>query len=380
MCHQEVRSGCWEEVEVDIAEENHVAFDGSEIRGMMNKEPGREGYWGYKGPARGCRFIVNLDAARDELSPEHGSWAESISYLIENRPFFSVRLPVWDEDDYHRSWYIFENLEEIKVQEAELYLGNSEKPILLTTATIQRILIEIYHNKKDTRKVDEIIPYPIFTSYTVLVLPWIVFTAPQFLLQTVQAVAKGSLSPSRLRHLEISFEVDPSNPAQAIKHLESFFSAISPKLETLVFRLRVTSPHPSSADAATFTRSLVTSLGSCRHLRHLEIGGFGFSPDILTHLTALPLSTLVLLPLQHCKTLNDLLPLFTPDSTLLKTLKRCSVHIRKKFFGSSRNRQHRDGEIDLRKLGQKLDIYIWEGHLDGEVALLKDLMEGAGVV
>ncbi|GAA5999638.1 hypothetical protein JCM5350_007869, partial [Sporobolomyces pararoseus] len=116
---------------------------------------------------------------------------------------------------------------------------------------------------------------PIFTDYTVFAAPWLVFTAPIFLLETVSTRYKpASLPPSRLRHLELSFQVDPTNSARAIQELESFFSKIAPQIERLAFRLRITDPHPSQSAESTFTAHLVSCLLSCRRLQHLEIGGF----------------------------------------------------------------------------------------------------------
>lgn len=103
--------------------------------------------------------------------------------------------------------------------------------------------------------------------------------------------------------------------------IESFFSAISPKIERLAFRLRITCPHPSPADELKFSEQLASCLVACPRLRHLEIGGFGFSPDFLSRLSVLPLSTLALRPLQHVRSYDEnIRPLFESPSALRQSL------------------------------------------------------------
>ncbi|GAA5956100.1 hypothetical protein JCM3765_005455 [Sporobolomyces pararoseus] len=143
-------------------------------------------------------------------------------------------------------------------------------------------------------------PCPIFTNLTTFSALHYTSTVPQFLLQTVPPSRRpATLPPSRLRHLELSIEVDPRDPARAIQEIQSFFSTIAPRIERLAFRLRTTAPHPSPTAELNFTEHLVSSLLSCRRLQHLEIGGFGFSPELLTLLSQLQLTSLFIRPLQH---------------------------------------------------------------------------------
>ncbi|GAA5997782.1 hypothetical protein JCM5350_003056 [Sporobolomyces pararoseus] len=215
---------------------------------------------------------------------------------------------------------------------------------------------------------------PIFTDYTVFAAPWLVFTAPFFLLETVSKKYKPNpIPPSRLQHLELSFLVDPTNPARAIQELESFFSKIAPQIERLAFRLRMTDPHPSQSAESTFTEHLVSCLLSCRRLQHLEIGGFGFSPEFLSRLTVLPLSKLVILPQQYVESCKDLQPLVKSNSSLRNSLKTLFVRL-----SITRGSEHRRDSQKLEELCQAANIQFKVAK-SREQTMLKKLMEFAGV-
>ncbi|GAA5956048.1 hypothetical protein JCM3765_005439 [Sporobolomyces pararoseus] len=284
----------------------------------------------------------------------------------------SLRIREMKESDYTYLGMALHAGEVQTSEDKEYFIGHSEDPILLSTTVAQDLLeVEIKeYEALNVRMWEEEPPVPpIFTNYTVFAAPWIVFTAPIFLLETVPENYKPtSIPPSRLQHLELSFQIDPTDPPRAIRELESFFSKIAPRIERLAFRLHLAAPHPSSTAELNFTEHLVSSLLSCRRLQHLEIGGFGFSPDFLSRLTVLPLSTLSIRSLQYFKSYEQVVRLFETPSLLRQSLEEFSCP----YFRKSRTRP-------LERMCKELNI--WYGrYLNGEERkLYRELMNSAGL-
>ncbi|GAA5964596.1 hypothetical protein JCM3765_007635 [Sporobolomyces pararoseus] len=230
-------------------------------------------------------------------------WASQFMEKTSQWDRVTVRIDSLSEQDHEEIWRLL-YLGKVGPKEERSYHFNSAKPILLDTTITQTMLDRASQTNGGKGSV------PVFTDYTEFVAPWLVFTVPIFLLETVQEELRPqNLLPSRLDYLAITLQVDPSNPPEAIRHIESFFSAISPQIEVLVFRLRITSPHPSAFQESKFTQRFISSLYSCTKLRHLEVGGLGFSPDFLSRISILPFKTLTILPLQHVRNYNHYLPL-----------------------------------------------------------------------
>ncbi|GAA6000002.1 hypothetical protein JCM5350_003385, partial [Sporobolomyces pararoseus] len=159
------------------------------------------------------------------------------------------------------------------------------------------------------------------------------------------------------------------NSARAIQELESFFSKIAPQIERLAFRLRITDPHPSQSAESTFSERLVSCLLACRRLRHLEIGGFGFSPDFLSRLSVLPLSSLNIGPLQYFTSCEQALQLFEAPSLLRRSLKEfsCPESLSAAFY--SLPQECEDAGIK----------FSWNKTSDKEREMYEDLMQTAGL-
>jgi len=283
---------------------------------------------------RNGRIILSLSITED--TPLGDGWGQLVQERSEEWKRLTVRISILDPSHYKQLWRILQYKPTVDGEEKEYFIGDPTWADNLETTAAQGILNGVLEPEfelvEDSDFSDDDFDSPddedshracpIFTNYTTFAVPWLVFTAPIFLLETApERYRPTTLPPSRLRHLEITLEVDPSNPAQAIQHLDSFFSAISLKIERLAFRLRVTCPHPTPADELKFSEHIISCLLSCARLRHLEIGGFGFSPDFLSRLSVLSLSTLVLLPLQHVISYNGhIRPLFSSPSTLRQSL------------------------------------------------------------
>ncbi|GAA5983504.1 hypothetical protein JCM5350_000254 [Sporobolomyces pararoseus] len=347
----------WEAVEIDLGFMRLRYLENRILGDILDQEPKIRDSTG-EIVGKKCRLRVDLDTWLEDLGPGYVDWAEALSYELYDRPYCSVSLPVWTSRDYDCSLSVLKNLETEAIDEMELYLGQSDAPILLSTETLQGAL-----DQRD----NEIYSYPVFTSYSVLAVPWIVFTAPIFFLQTVQEPLQGPNPPSVLRHLELSFEVDPSNPVAALDEIGSFFLAISPQLEQLAFRLRITGPHPSSIDESNFTRHLVSSLSSCKRLQHLELGGFGCSRDLLPQLSTLSVPELVLLPLHN--------------------LKSCAYNLRERPPASPRVRRRTpvrqepaERQTTIEDLCEVAGIWVSEDVAKSEWEMMDELMRNAGIV
>ncbi|GAA5983535.1 hypothetical protein JCM5350_000265 [Sporobolomyces pararoseus] len=289
----------------------------------------------------------------------------------------SLRIQEMNGSEYGWLALVLHTGETDRRQDKEYFIGHSEESFRLDPELTQSILdggFRVFGAGGFFSGVEytvaRITVPPIFTDYTVFAAPWLVFTAPIFLLETISNNYKpASLPPSRLRHLELSFQVDPTNPARAIEELESFFSKIAPRIERLAFRLRITDPHPSQFAESTFTAHLVSCLLSCRRLENLEIGGFGFSPDFLARLSVFPLSSLKIGPLQYFTSCEQALQLFEPPSLLRSSLKQfsCPESLSAAFY--SLPQECEDAGIE----------FSWNKTSDKEREMYEDLMETAGI-
>ncbi|GAA5850134.1 hypothetical protein JCM5353_008971 [Sporobolomyces roseus] len=204
-----------------------------------------------------------------------------------------------------------------EVGRIEVYFGRSECPLELVADDLQSCIDE--EAEEQAIKPTGGFPYPIFTRYTVFSAPHLVFTVPLFLLRTTPQPVP-SLEPSKLVHLELTLELDPLN-GQAESEMQEFFDMISPRIERLALRIRLDQAWPRDYDRWMFTQDLVQRLRGCPRLRHLEIGGFAFSPDLPAQLSSLPLDTLIVLPLQFALSfewIKALLPSYGPRT--LRTL------------------------------------------------------------
>ncbi|GAA5981058.1 hypothetical protein JCM5350_000027 [Sporobolomyces pararoseus] len=265
------------------------------------------------------RLVLVLPTSEDwPLS----DWADEVVKTTDSWERVSLQITDLRQECYLELWRLL-SVGNIGIKEERSYrFGAHDNPILLETRTTQAILDKAMETRRESN--GEAGRVPVFLNYTVFAAPWLVFTTPILLLETVPEEDRPvPLPPSRLRHLEITFQVDPSNPAQAIQEIESFFTAIAPRIERLVFRLRLTRPHPSPFEESKFTLHLVAGLVSCTRLLHLSIGGFGFAPDLLSRLSLLPVQSLRILPLQYVKKYNDYLPLLhtiPPNETRKTTI------------------------------------------------------------
>ncbi|GAA5984517.1 hypothetical protein JCM5350_004744 [Sporobolomyces pararoseus] len=330
---------------------------------------------GKENPSRKLIMTMKTDDETPLADPNfdgHG-WAQEAREWGKEGKCSSLRLKHLSKEEYRDVWRVLQRGKMEDETEREYFIGDQNQAVELTTRITQAILdCAGYLEGNDWYDAGK--ESPIFTDYTVFAAPWLVFTAPLFLLETVSRKYKpASLLPSRLRHLELSFQLDPTNPARAIQELEAFFSKIAPRIERLAFRLRITDPHPSLASESTFTEHLVSCLLSCRRLQHLEIGGFGFSPDFLSRLTTLPLSNLVILPQQHVESCKDLIALVKSDSSLRNSLKTLFVRL-----SVIRGSEHRRDSQKLEKLCQAANIQFKVAE-SREQTMLRRLIEFAGV-
>ena len=231
-------------------------------------------------------------------------WFEWASNWLMEVASFTLKLAGDDEDEYRRAARaFFGEFFARSYDRMEFYLGR--KPIITSSGLVEGRLsesLEVYPVVSNL---------PRFMDYSILSTPWLAFTVPAFLLEPIATgllPEDGDLDipPSRLEHLELTLEFDPSDPAEALRQVDVFFTTVSPKLETLAIRLRLTSPHPSAVDETRFTDHFIDGLRSCSKLDHLEIGGFGLSADYLARLIRLPVVTLIILPILPLPSLIEL--------------------------------------------------------------------------
>jgi len=247
-----------------------------------------------------------------------GDWYEWARNSLEKVGSYTLKLPGSDQEEFRSAARAFLGEEfAYGYERAELYVG--ERPILTSISLVQEQLDRIFYDDRYDEPYD-ISFLPRFMDYSVLSTPWLTFTVPIFLLEPFIADLPPEddepyMPPSRLEHLELSLEFDPSDPVEALRQVDIFFETISPKLERLALRLRLTSPHPSTLNEITFTDHFIAGLISCSKLHHLELGGFGLSSDYITRLIRLPLTTLIVLPILPLPSLDDLKILLvdTPD-------------------------------------------------------------------
>ncbi|GAA5956189.1 hypothetical protein JCM3765_005484 [Sporobolomyces pararoseus] len=263
-------------------------------------------------------FLTLNSSQRTPINGENG-WGTVVRQITNRYGFLSDILTPWTPG---------------RGQEKEYYIGSSEEPVLLTLDDAQ----DLSDSWESIRERDLLRNFnPSFISYTTFAVPWLVVKTPEFLidqneiseevlehLDDHELPEEGPLDlpPSHLRHLEITFQVDGSDSEKANDRLDTFFDAISPQLERLTLRIRVSPDHLFDSDELFFSKHLVDCLLSCRRLTHLEIGGFGFSPKVLPQLSTLPLSTLVILPMpMECDGPDLLLSLVKSPSILRSSLK-----------------------------------------------------------
>lgn len=173
---------------------------------------------------------------------------------------------------------------------------------------------------------------------------------------------------SPLRHLGLSYELDARNPRRAVQEIETFFSIISPAIERLAFRLRLSDLHPSLPDELRFTEHLVASLCSCTRLRHLEIGGFGFNHDLVSGLSNLPLSTLVLLPSQNINSTSEVVSLLDSTSVLETSLELLRI---------DQSLVEDQSWVRITALGHLHGVQVEKENREKEKELLKELISQA---
>ncbi|GAA5986794.1 hypothetical protein JCM5350_005241 [Sporobolomyces pararoseus] len=317
----------WEEIEIDLSKETPSIFHpyGWGVVVQILK------YWSRKQEGRHPgKLVVTLPTGEDRPLVR---WVEHFVESISVWDRVTVRIPDLQRTEYVDLGKLLYTGKLGAKEERSYYFGSANEPHLLPVSLTQDDILEQASRSNGG-------DVPVFTGYTEFVAPWLSFTAPLFLLETVKP--PGYLPPSRLRHLELTFQVDPSNPAEAIRHVESFFAAISPRIERLVFRLRLYLPHPSPSAESNFTQCFISSLSSCTRLRHFEVGGFGFSPDFLSRLALLSFDTLVILPLQYVKTYDQYLPLIRSAlaSRTRKVLHVARIDFADEIYSDSESFEH----------------------------------------
>jgi len=234
-------------------------------------------------------ITLDMEVEAEEMSStEDQDWyCFAYLFVFNNAVDWTLRMPAYSPRQYREAMLMFGEIPWDYEGRQELYLGSS--PVFLTTRTVRNRL----------QAVNELLGFedflPLFTSYSVLSTPFLPFTVPLFLLDIFPT--KPNLRPSRLEHLELSLEFNPSDPTEALRQIDAFFATISPRIERLSLRLRLTCPHPSPLDSSTFTDHFFAGIKSCLRRTHFEIGGFGLADNLLLRLATLPLTTLILHPI-----------------------------------------------------------------------------------
>lgn len=306
---------------------------------------------------------------------------------MEMAKSYSVTMSAFDKEDYTRAMTLLGDYADRSRDRLELYIGQS--PIHLQKDIVDERLWQLeqwYLHRNDPAWGG----LPIFVNYTVLSIPWLAFTVPNFLLESLALEYPEPeliLPPSSLEHLELSLEFGPSDPVEALRQVDIFFETISPKLERLALRLRLTSPHPSALNEITFTDHFIGGLLSCSKLNHLELGGFGLSPDYLSRLIRLPLTTLIVLPILPLPSLGDLKSLLvdTPDLATSGLQEFCVQAI------AGQNWEFYDFEENetLRLAYEAVGVELiadhkwqlkWGDYVEQDYGIMLKLAEAAGVV
>ncbi|GAA5956084.1 hypothetical protein JCM3765_005449 [Sporobolomyces pararoseus] len=208
-------------------------------------------------------FTLNIDNITPFLS-ERG-WGKEVTKWSSCWNCSCLRVNFLRIEDYITLTRVLHRGVMKEGMEKEYFLGNMRSGAGRMTLRVAQEILEGQNDWEGEVQEEEGVTCPVLTNYTTFAAPSLLFTAPIFLLETVPAASRPTeLPPSRLRHLELSFQIDPTNPPRAIQELESFFSKIAPRIERLAFRLRTTAPHPSPTAVLNFTEHLVSSLLSCR--------------------------------------------------------------------------------------------------------------------
>jgi hypothetical protein len=260
----------------------------------------------------------------------------------------------------------------------EFYIGRADDPIELDSDVAYQMFWEVYEARDcwTDGVLDLGSGVPVLTNYSLFAAPWLTFDLENFLFGMVGKMDATDLPTSPLRHLELSYEVNASDPADVSLEIQVLFTVISPNIEYLSLRLRLSSPHPSVAGEERFTVHFSALLTTCKRLRHLEIGGFGFSPKLITYLFTLPLETLIILPLQHVPPPQMIPDYFSFAPTLFKPLKSL-----KKFGIDSRLVSESDWE-DVKSASHKNDmvgLQLVRENRAKENDLLQTLMRRVGI-
>ena len=259
------------------------------------------------------RLELNFDGPVPHDYDKYEKFCSELSESLSCRDQFSVRIRYQPKEDLYTSFDLFTTSCDTRQSRTrfELYLGDPEVPCLPRASDTQAWF--------DLRAEQDEPPVN-FTKFRILAIPWHIFTIPQFLGTTYPI--QTDLSDSRLLRLELTLEIDAQERDDTLDQVQSFFETISPRIQYLAIRLRLRTDHEDRADELTFTQAFVNGLASCRRLKHLEIGGSGFSPDLPRHLAILPLTSLVLRHVHELPSAADLFQLISPSAVSSRTLKQ----------------------------------------------------------
>lgn len=239
-------------------------------------------------------------------------WADEV---VSHGRDFTLRITAWTSQQYTDLLVLLGDKVWNYPGRMELYVGG--RPIHVSIKFLRYLLLR-------TSLVGHTDKLPLFTSYSVFATPFLPFTPSIFLLDIFPG-KQLDLPPSRLEHLELTLEIDTSDPDRSICYVDSFFRTLSPKIRRLALRLRTTGLF-DHAHGISFTDHFFSGLRSCQHLGHLELGGFGYSLDFLSRLSTLPVSTLILHPLGDRPALLDIFELLKdPSTNLARSLKVLDV-------------------------------------------------------
>jgi len=318
---------------------------------------------------------LHLDLTVDEFDFPVGSsywyeWANGIMTWSNNQ---FLKLPAWTDLNYDDAFYVFNDEDRGEGCRKELYLGLGTAPVELDMEAVDEGLNQVASGSC----------HSMFTSYSVLSAPFLPFVVPTFLCESQFSHPDFDLSPSRLEHLEISLGFDPSDPTETARQVDAFFAMISPRIERLSLRLRLTCPQLSPLDEMTLTNHFFAGLRSCLRLTHLELGGFGLADNFLTHLAALPLKTLILHPMYPVYSRMEVMEqLLGFEST---TLARNLRFLELEDLDENKHEENGD-EVKLEEMCADRGIKVshrydfpWSKTVDKEAQILASLMADAGV-
>ncbi|GAA5968045.1 hypothetical protein JCM3765_003565 [Sporobolomyces pararoseus] len=297
-------------------------------------------------------------------------WWEAIDKILDAFPHnYSFSVPLHDSHDYQRALHSFiaANTNDSTPRRELFFTGQAMQT---PTQIVRDMFTDDFQNYSDG---SSSCTTGAFLGFQILSAPFLALTVPLFLLLPIKKGQFQLIRSSKIEHLEITLEFDPSNPEQAQYELETFFKVISPTIRHLSLRIRLTTAHPSLENYQAFTDQLASGLLSCSHLSHFELGGFGYSmKQLFSTLPNLPFRTLTFLPrfpdFSDFK-IGQFLEQLEPSSTLSKNLQEliCVVN---------------PGRADenLKRVGTNVGITV-EFHLNGglEEYLVRDAAESIGV-